>query len=112
VNTWITFISRSPTNRLRSIVLTLTNIANIGIAFAVLHASQEVGCFRERLTAVSAIYFSFATMMTIGYGDIAPLCDAARLLVVFQVMVGLYFLAAIVSTVVQWAQPTTLHGGV
>jgi hypothetical protein len=42
-------------------------------------------------------------MMTIGYGDIVPTCDLGRLTVVLQVLIGWYFLAAIVTTVVQWA---------
>jgi len=78
--------------------------ANIGIAFAVLHASQDGGGFNVPLTPMTSVYFSFATMMTIGYGDIVPCRDLTRLTVVLQVLVGLYFLAAIVTTVVQWAQ--------
>jgi len=103
VNTWITFITRSPINPLRSIVLTLTNVVNIGVAFAVLHAAQD-GAFSDRLTVVKVVYFSFATMMTIGYGDIVPTCNLARMTIVLQVLVGLYFLAAIVTTVVQSPQ--------
>ena len=110
VNTWITFITRSPINHLRSIVLTLSNVANIGIAFAVLHAAQDRCGFSASLTPAKAVYFSFATMMTIGYGDIVPISDLARLTVVLQVLVGLYFLAAIVTTVVQWAQEETDGG--
>ena len=85
-------------------MLTLANIANIGSAFAILYAAQERAGFVEALTAIQALYFSFVTMMTIGYGDIVPRSDTVRMLVVAQVFVGLYFLAAIVSTVVQWAQ--------
>jgi hypothetical protein len=54
VNTWITFINRDPIRRLRSVVLTLTNVSNVGLAFATINASLAYGCFDKPMTVVSA----------------------------------------------------------
>ncbi len=39
---------------------------------------------------VDFIYFSFVTVTTVGYGDITPLHTFVRVLVLFQVLFGLY----------------------
>jgi len=71
VNTTTTFITQRPIHRLRSVLLTLHNLFNVGIAYAVLYAGQGVA-FQSQLTAVQAIYFSLVTLTTVGYGDIHP----------------------------------------
>jgi hypothetical protein len=58
-----------------------------------------------------AIYFSFITIATVGYGDIHLNFEAgeqsciivAQLLIELEILAGLYFLAVILTTLVQWA---------
>ncbi len=45
-------------------------------------------------------YFSFVTMTTVGYGDITPVTDVARAVVVFQTIMGQIFLVVVVARVV------------
>jgi hypothetical protein len=45
----------------------------------------------------SAIYFSFVTLATIGYGDIVPRSDVARALAVLEGVGGQLFLAVLVA---------------
>jgi voltage-gated potassium channel Kch len=45
-------------------------------------------------------YFSFVTMTTLGYGDITPVTDLARAVVVFQTVMGQIFLVVVVARVV------------
>lgn len=45
-------------------------------------------------------YFSFVTMTTLGYGDIAPISNLARALVVFQTLIGQIYLVVVVARVV------------
>ncbi len=45
-------------------------------------------------------YFSFVTMTTLGYGDITPVTDVARAVVVFQTVMGQIFLVVVVARVV------------
>jgi len=48
----------------------------------------------------SAIYFSFVTLATLGYGDIAPRADVARGLAVVEGVGGQLFLAVLVARLV------------
>jgi hypothetical protein len=112
VNTTITFISQQPIHRLRSVLLTLHNVLNVGLAYAVVYASQHEA-FSEPLGAVRSVYFSFATLTTLGYGDIKPDGPGAwsgQVTVVLELITGLYFLAAVLSVVVAWAQQVDRRG--
>ena len=48
----------------------------------------------------SAIYFSFVTLATLGYGDIVPRTDVARGLVTFEGVGGQLFLAVLIARLV------------
>ncbi|MBY0396029.1 MAG: potassium channel family protein [Thermoleophilia bacterium] len=43
------------------------------------------------------VYFSFVTLTTLGYGDIEPVNDFARMLAVFEAIVGQIYLSALVA---------------
>ena len=45
-------------------------------------------------------YFSFVTMTTLGYGDIAPASDSARAMVMIQAVTGQVYLAVLVARLV------------
>ena len=49
---------------------------------------------------VSAIYFSFVTLATLGYGDIVPRSDVARGLAILEGVGGQLFLAVLVARLV------------
>lgn len=57
---------------------------------------QTSGAF----TRMSAIYFSFVTLATLGYGDIVPRTDVARGLVIVEGVGGQLFLAVLVARLV------------
>jgi hypothetical protein len=106
VNTSITFISQRPIHHLRSVLLTLLNVLNVALAYAVAYAAQREA-FEQPLTGIQAIYFSFVTLTTLGYGDIKPDGPCAwtgQLTVILELMTGLYLLAAVLTVVVSWAQ--------
>lgn len=46
------------------------------------------------------IYFSFITLMTVGYGDMAPVHPAARALAMLEAMVGIIFVAVLIGRLV------------
>lgn len=48
----------------------------------------------------TAIYFSFVTLATLGYGDVVPLSEAARGMVVFEAIAGQLYLAVMVARLV------------
>ena len=52
------------------------------------------------LDGFSAFYFSFITLCTVGYGDIAPVSRVARMLAVTEAVAGLFYMAVLISRLV------------
>ena len=46
------------------------------------------------------LYFSFATLTTLGYGDITPTAPVARMVVSFEAVIGPLYLAIVVARLV------------
>jgi len=110
-NTVITFISQQPIHPLRSILLTLLNILNVGLSFAVFYASLR-NAFTDSLSFIKSIYFSFATLATLGYGDIKPDGSSAwsgQLVVVLELITGFFILACVLNVVISWAHRGSLR---
>lgn len=64
----------------------------------------DTAAFSEPLDRTAALYFAIVTLGTVGYGDIAPVGHAARLVVSLQVLLDLAFLAVLVRVVVSAAR--------
>lgn len=47
-----------------------------------------------------ALYYSFVTMTSLGYGDIVPISSAARSLAILQVICGQFFLTVVIAWLV------------
>ena len=56
--------------------------------------------FAGDFSRMSAMYFSFVTLATLGYGDIVPRSDVARGLAIFEGVGGQLFLAVMVARLV------------
>ena len=56
--------------------------------------------FAGKFSRVSALYFSFVTLATLGYGDIVPRTDIARGLAIVEGVGGQLFLAVMVARLV------------
>jgi hypothetical protein len=102
VNTSIVFVTRYPIHPLRSVLLTFLAFVNVGVAFAALYALEQR--FAAGRAFDEIVYFSFITLTTVGFGDITPSDPLGRGTVVAEVLTGLYFLAAVFSTVTAWTQ--------
>jgi hypothetical protein len=57
------------------------------------------GSFTQPLNRTAALYYSIVTFGTVGYGDIAPVSDLARILVSTQVLGDLVFIALVLRIV-------------
>jgi len=53
----------------------------------------------EDLSLVDGFYFSFVTLATIGYGDIAPATDLGKIVTVIYGIAGLGIMAALISSI-------------
>lgn len=56
--------------------------------------------FNPEMLSVDMIYFSFTTLTTLGYGDITPVSYTAKMWSITEAMMGVMFLAVMISRVV------------
>ena len=68
-------------------------------AFSYAHAEKHQMRFGSEGTSL-AVYFSFVTMTTLGYGDIAPVSTTARSLAILQAIFGQLYLTVLVAWLV------------
>jgi hypothetical protein len=107
LSTYATFVSRYPAHPLRSLTLNLSSFFQCALAYAV--AYKLAGdLFSRTLHSVDSIYFSVVTIATVGYGDIQILGSLrpawiVELLIVSEIMIGLYMLAGLIAVVAGWA---------
>ena len=59
----------------------------------------------DEATTSDALYFSFVTLCTVGYGDILPVSDVARTFAVVEMLIGQIYLVTIVSLIVANLRP-------
>jgi hypothetical protein len=81
-----------------------------GLFFGILHFlieqrfpgsfSLNVGGAGAAFTVEDALYFSFVTLATLGYGDIVPLSQPARGLAIVEAVAGQLYLAVMVARLV------------
>jgi len=58
----------------------------------------ELTTWKQNLPDV--MYFSFITLTTLGYGDVLPISPLARFLVYMEAIVGVFYMAIVVSSLV------------
>lgn len=51
-------------------------------------------------TAMDSIYFSFTTLTTLGYGDLSPAGDTARMLAITEALLGQIYLVTVLALIV------------
>lgn len=57
-----------------------------------------------------ALYFSFVTLSTVGYGDIVPVSKAARVLAITEATTGLFYLGVLIARLVSAYAPPARSG--
>ena len=62
-------------------------------------ATQQAGAFSEPLSRTDSLYFTVTVFTTVGFGDITPVTDLARVLVTVQMVVGLLTVGVIAKVV-------------
>ena len=81
----------------------------LGLIWAILYlfiAEMSPGAFNGVDQApwldnfATAIYFSFVTITTLGYGDISPVLPLARFLVFMEAVVGVFYMAILVASLI------------
>ena len=109
----------------RSLLLTFLNYIEVCLFFAILYlyidyTRSEAFIINENiqltvnghLSSIQAIYFSFITAATIGYGDISPKDPFAMKIVVIQTIVSLFFVIVFLTNVINQLGKNTFYNQV
>lgn len=84
----------------RWLILGLLNVIEVVLCFAVLFLYYGKQFYPSITEPITAIYFSFITFVSLGYGDIKPICATAKILVCFEIFPFIFFLAVRVPAAV------------
>ena len=60
--------------------------------------------FTQPLSRVDALYFTVVTFATVGFGDITPVAELARITVTIQIVVDLILVGLVVRVFIQSVQ--------
>jgi voltage-gated potassium channel len=96
-------ILRSPQPRLRAISSLALALPLLLVIFASAYCtigSQDPAAFSEPVGRTDGIYFTVTVFATVGFGDITPVSELARVLVTVQMLVGLVVVGLIAKLVV------------
>lgn len=62
-----------------------------------------------RMDGFNAFYFSFVTLSTVGFGDIAPVSRVARTLAVMEAITGMFYMAVLIARLVAMYSPARIE---
>jgi voltage-gated potassium channel len=96
-------VGRSPHPTLRGVEAVAVSAPLLVLAFAATYVaidSSSPGSFTEALSRLDGAYFAVTVLSTVGFGDIVPLSEAARSLVMSQMIVDLVFVGLVVKVLV------------
>ena len=102
-------ILRSSYPALRAVEALSTAVPLFVLVFAstyLLLAASQPGAFNEPLNKTDALYFAMTVFSTVGFGDIVPRTEAARLTVTLQMVGNLIVLGLLARVVVGAVQLT------
>ncbi|MBU6244905.1 MAG: hypothetical protein KGP12_06780 [Actinomycetales bacterium] len=79
-----------------ALVLVAAMFLAVYAAIYVVISQQDRGAFTEPLTHFSAYYFALTVLATVGFGDITPVTDTARLVAMTQMAFDIAFVGVVV----------------
>jgi voltage-gated potassium channel len=88
--------------KLRAIRALAVGVPLLLVVFAATYstvASQQADAFSEQLSRMDALYFTVTVFATVGFGDITPVTDVARVAVTIQMIAGLITVGVIAKVV-------------
>jgi voltage-gated potassium channel len=84
------------------VVLPLFLVVFASIYLSLSHASAAA--FSQRLDHTQALYFTITVFSTVGFGDITPATDFARIMVSIQMLLDLVIIGAVVRLLINAAK--------
>ena len=96
-----------PTLRsVEALILVAAMFLAVYAAIYVVVSQQDPAAFSEPLTHFSAYYFALTVLATVGFGDITPVTDTARLIAMTQMAFDIAFVGVVVRIIGTAAQST------
>lgn len=99
--------ARSPYPRVRAARTLLTTVPLLICVFAstyVVLSDGEPDSFSEPLTRLDALYFTVTVFATVGFGDITAVSQAARTIVIVQMVGGIVLVGLVVRVLLRAVQ--------
>lgn len=101
--TWeVRAIARSPMPRLRAIQTLAVGLPLLLLLFALTYTVLDMNqgaSFTEPLSRTDALYFTVTVFSTVGFGDITPRTETARIIVMAQMIVDLIAVGIIAKVI-------------
>jgi hypothetical protein len=83
--------------------ITVYLLIGVSLALVAIAMQPSFGFFEEAPRSTAYVYFSFVTITTIGYGDLSPFTDGARMVsVAFAVVAQMYLVIVVARLVSIW----------
>jgi len=100
--------SRYPTvSSLEALILIATMFLAFFASIYIMMSASDPKSFTEPLTHFTAFYFALTVLATVGFGDITPVADGARLACMIQMAIDIVFIAAMIRVVSSAAQKSS-----
>ena len=96
-------VSRSPHPTFKGVEAVAVSIPLLVLSFAATYvgmAAAEQSSFNESVSRVDGVYFSVTVLATVGFGDIVPTSETARVVVTVQMIVDLILVGLIAKVLV------------
>ena len=96
-------VGRSPHPVLRGVEAVVVTVPLLALTFAATYVvvdHNSPGSFTESLSRLDAAYLAVTVLATVGFGDITPVTELARSLVMAQMLVDLAFVGLVAKVLV------------
>jgi hypothetical protein len=100
-------VARSPHPRLRAVAVLVFSFPVLILLFSVaylLMAQDRPESFSEPLTRVTSLYFAMTVFTTVGFGDLVARTQAARIVVIVQMLVNLSYVGLLARSIIEAAR--------
>jgi hypothetical protein len=107
IHTYLSYTLKEPDHPLRSLFLTLANFLQVIISFGMFYILLEedfiLGSGLNHISVIHSIYLSTIVFSTLGYAQVYPSNDLAKLLVIINIIVGVVSVSVTLPVIVQWS---------